>query len=237
MSADPTEAEWADLVATANALPPAVRKAAAAHWSRVAQLEHASIASFSRFTLDLLAMGAPPQLIDGAHRAGLDELRHAKLTFGVASAYAGAGLGPGPLPLDARAFDGRGPEQIVCSAIVEGCIGETVSAFEAQLAHTLAKPAALKAVFAVIAEEEGRHAELAFRFAAWALQQDKALVGPAQRAAEGQLEALRAEPMPAPDAAWALAPHGAAEPASLIASRKLIADESIRPALAQLFSR
>ena len=123
MSAEPTEAEGAALRAAAQALPSDVRRSAAEHWSRVAQLEHASIASFARFSLDLLVVAAPPSLIEAAHRAGLDELRHARLTFGIASSYAGAALGPGPLPIDARAFEGRGLEQIVCSAVVEGCLG------------------------------------------------------------------------------------------------------------------
>src|SRR5690606_18379163 len=55
-------------------LPPAARAALAAHWAEVAALEHASVASFAGFTLDLMALGAPPELLAEAQRAALDEI-------------------------------------------------------------------------------------------------------------------------------------------------------------------
>src|SRR5262249_16645267 len=39
------------------------------HWAAVGREEHASIASFSRFILQLLALGAPSELIEAATRA------------------------------------------------------------------------------------------------------------------------------------------------------------------------
>ncbi len=41
-------------------------------WLDDARLEHASIASFARFTLDLLALGAPADLVADAQRAATD---------------------------------------------------------------------------------------------------------------------------------------------------------------------
>ena len=49
---------------------PALRRRLAELWSQDALLEHASIASFSRFALQLLAVAAPPALVAGAHRVG-----------------------------------------------------------------------------------------------------------------------------------------------------------------------
>jgi len=36
--------------------------------------EHASVASFSAFSLQLIAVGAPSPLLQGAHQAALDEV-------------------------------------------------------------------------------------------------------------------------------------------------------------------
>jgi hypothetical protein len=61
--------------------------------------EHASIAAFARLTLHLLAVGAPPELVERAHLASLDEIRHARACFALARRYGGRALGPGPLAM------------------------------------------------------------------------------------------------------------------------------------------
>ncbi|HVY46553.1 MAG TPA: hypothetical protein VHB21_11770, partial [Minicystis sp.] len=74
------------------------RAALAAAWARDGAMEHASIASFGRFALELLALGAPAELVEDAHRAAIDEARHARLCFALASGYAGERVGPGAFP-------------------------------------------------------------------------------------------------------------------------------------------
>ena len=60
---------------------------AAAHqeWVRRGLYEHASVASFARHTLDLLAAAAPAVLVSEAQQAATDEINHAQLCFGVAN--------------------------------------------------------------------------------------------------------------------------------------------------------
>lgn len=70
-------------------LAPEVRRALAAHWTEIALMEHASIAAFSRFVLELLSLGAPADLVRDAGRAMSDEIAHAEACFALASAYAG----------------------------------------------------------------------------------------------------------------------------------------------------
>ena len=55
-------------------------------WLRDAQMEHASIASFARFTLELLALGAPANLLEAAQHATVrrDRARSALLRCGIA---------------------------------------------------------------------------------------------------------------------------------------------------------
>merc|ERR1712198_179483 len=47
--------------------------------------EHASVASFARHTLQLMSMGAPATLLVGSQQAALDEIRHAKMCYGIAT--------------------------------------------------------------------------------------------------------------------------------------------------------
>lgn len=141
-------------------------------WLERGQNEHASIASFDRFALGLLAVGAPPQLLEQTHAAAMDEIRHAQVCFAIASAYAGEGLGPGKLSLAGVLevpFDLAG----LCEhTVIEGCIGETLSALEARAAADEAREPAITAAMSIIATDEMRHAELAWAFVRWAAEMD-----------------------------------------------------------------
>jgi hypothetical protein len=155
------------------------RERLAAAWLDDAVAEHASIAAFARFALQLLALGAPPQLLADTYRAMNDELEHARLCFALASAYAGRELGPGPLPIDGALEDSTTLEQAVVATIREGCIAETLAAVQAEVAHELAEDAVVADALARIAADEARHAALAWRFVQWALERG----GPRIRAA------------------------------------------------------
>ncbi|WP_437979642.1 ferritin-like domain-containing protein [Sorangium sp. So ce117] len=150
------------------------RAALAEHWTRAALLEHASIAAFARFALQLLSLSAPPELVGAAQAAMGDEADHARTCFELASAFAGRGVGPGPLAIDG-ALGGEGAREILVTTLREGCIGETIAAIEAAEAALHATDPAVRRALEKIAEDETRHAELAFRFAAWALDRDPSL--------------------------------------------------------------
>ena len=62
-----------------------IRNEVVAHWKKAAQEEHASIASFSRLTMQLMALGAPPELLHASIQAQADELSHAKACLHVVS--------------------------------------------------------------------------------------------------------------------------------------------------------
>ena len=140
----------------------------AREWLRDAQMEHASIASFARFVLDLLAVGAPPELVEDAQRAMVDEVRHARICFALASAYAGTSLGPGPLDLHGVCAS----ESLAAAAALaarEGCVNETVAALSAFEQARCAADPAVRGVLERIASDETEHAELAWRFVRWAI--------------------------------------------------------------------
>jgi len=144
-------------------------------WQATALAEHASIASFARFVLDLLAVGAPADLVIAAQRATADEIVHARLAFGLASSYLGEAIGPGPLRVDGSIARDRNLASIVRAVIIEGCIGETVSAARAELELEGCTDPAVRRVLAAIARDERRHAQLAWQFVGWALRHDRSL--------------------------------------------------------------
>jgi hypothetical protein len=147
----------------------------AAHWARLGQLEHASIAAFARFSLHLLSLGAPPELVDASTRAIADETAHTRLCFGLASAYAGRDIGPGPLDVSSS-LEAASLGDIVDLVLREGCIGETRAALEALELADRAEDPVIRAAYARIAGDEQRHAELAFHFVRWALEQGAGVV-------------------------------------------------------------
>lgn len=142
------------------------REGAAAHWLENALMEHASIASFARFALDLLALGAPAELVAGAHRAALDEVRHARRSFAIAASLGAAAVGPGPLPEALRPLAPSSPDSLLRDTFRDGCIGEAAAALVLSAAARRSERRFSRAL-AVMAEEEARHAELAWRTVCW----------------------------------------------------------------------
>jgi hypothetical protein len=145
----------------------------ARYWARIAAIEHASVASFARFAIQLLSLGAPPEFVRASQRAAIDEVRHAQLAYGLASAYAGAPVGPGRLDLDGVELRGSWRE-IVAGLIEEACVNETLGVAEAIAALDAVEEPAVRAVLEIIAADEQRHAQLAWRCLAWLLRTAKA---------------------------------------------------------------
>ncbi|MDI1476251.1 ferritin-like domain-containing protein [Polyangium sp. y55x31] len=160
-------------------LPTEARHALAERWCRSALDEHASIAAFSRVALDLLRLGAPPELIEQAHAAALDEVRHAKQGFAIASALMGAPVGPGAFPLGMEVSLSAGLAEVAAEAAEDGCIGEALASLLAREAAAICEEPEIRAVLLGIAEDEERHSLLGWRTVIWALR----VGGPDVRAA------------------------------------------------------
>ena len=163
-------ATWAAVVEDLGigALSADERAVQARQWGKVAALEHASVGSFARFTMQLLALGAPAELLAGAQAAAADEVRHAQVAYGIVSAYAGEPIGPGSLALG-DAMPALEPEGALRALINEACVGETLGAAEARAQAEGLPAGALQRVLLEIAEDESRHAALAWRTLKWML--------------------------------------------------------------------
>jgi hypothetical protein len=188
-----TSAEWKDALVLACAfadMTADARAAAARAWAENGAMEHASVAAFARLSLELMALGAPACLVDGAHAAAREEIRHATRAYAIASALAGTEIGPGPLALAPSAR----PVDLVTLAretFRDGCIGETTAAIEAAELRERADHTEIRDALDVVARDEAGHAELAFRIIAWAVSRGGA---PVARAIAAELAIAPATP-------------------------------------------
>lgn len=148
--------------------------ALAAKWLAAAKLEHASVAAFSATSIRLMALGAPPALIAGAHRAALEEIEHARFAFAVASAYAGVPVSPAAFP-DVRAQP-MTLRELAIETFVDGCVGETVAALEAAREAAAESNPVIADKLRAIANEEATHAALAWQIVAWCVRQDRTIL-------------------------------------------------------------
>jgi hypothetical protein len=160
--------DWSSSLPPCTDVDSETRARLAEAWLEDALLEHASVAAFARFALDLVALGAPPDLLQAASAAALDEVEHAKLCFSLAGRYAGKSLGPGPLDLDGS-LTSVSLTELAVSTFHEGCVGETLAAFVASEQLALARDPHVCVALSKIAADETRHAELAWHTVKWAL--------------------------------------------------------------------
>lgn len=217
-----------------------VRARAAAAWTREGAAEHASIAAFARLTLDLMAVGAPAALVEDVCRATRDEVRHAALAYGLASAFGGSEVGPGPIAL----LRDRGAMSLPTLAVecfVDGCVEETVAAMCAAEARAESALPQVTEALAVIVDDETRHAELAYRILAWTLEADED--GAVHRALSDALAAqLRREHAARrgaahEDAADALTALGILTAERTARVRARVLDEVVFPTVSALIAR
>lgn len=141
-------------------------------WLADAAMEHASIASFARFVLELEKVGAPARLVHAARRAGLDEIEHTRLCLAMASCCDGgrATFVPGELALDGITIRDR-LDLVAAAAADEACVGETYSTLAAWRRYDEETDAVARKTLAQIAFDEARHAELGWTFVAWSIAQ------------------------------------------------------------------
>lgn len=154
-------------------------------WTKSALGEHASIASFAAFSIALMTNGAPSNLVQDALNAALDEVRHARTSFAIASKLRGQDIGPGSLPESKHEF-GHDLKALAIAVAKEGCIDETLSALDAAYKAKLiglALDSELEGIeyagidrdtlawiqkeLSVIAMDESRHSALAWRTMNW----------------------------------------------------------------------
>lgn len=195
---------WSDGSVPALDLPSAERTRVAAEWLAAARMEHASVPAFALLTVELAALGAPADLLERAHQAGLDEIRHARRCYALASAFAGSPQGAGPIQALAAGAPRRPVDrvQVALDALTDGALAEGLAADAAAHGATTARDPLIAAALIAIADDEERHAELAWAVLAWCLATGG---DPVRRAVRGRALELT---LAAPTAPAQLAHHG-----------------------------
>ncbi|MBX3200261.1 MAG: ferritin-like domain-containing protein [Labilithrix sp.] len=210
----------------------AVRAELAAYWLEQAAAEHASVASFNRFALQLLALGAPSEMLTATLDAARDEVRHAELCYGLAARYSGRPVGPGKLALPTGPLDVE-PVAVALETLRDGCLGESVAAELAREASAWARDPEVATVLEGIAADEERHAELAWRAVAWLVAEHgepvRAAVVAFAASLAGEREAARGD-----DSVTDLATHGAPGARRQHARRSAVIREIVLPCLEAL---
>jgi hypothetical protein len=153
-------------------------------WTQRALGEHASIASFSAFSIALMTNGAPSILVQEALVAAMDEARHAHTSFDIAGALLGREVTAGPLPESTHEFQ-HDLVKLGLAVAREGCVDETLSALAAaveslELSEGGGKYNVLDVSTATwiedelntIALEEATHSALAWRTLFWVCSVD-----------------------------------------------------------------
>lgn len=217
-------------------LSDAQRAELAEAWTNIALMEHASVAAFARFQLQLLALGSPAELIEATNQALVDETRHARLAFGLSEVFSGVSCGPGPLSIDG-ALSTVDLEEIALLVLLEGCIGETCAAMEAEWAAERCRDAVLGELVSEIGADEKRHAELAWRFIGWAVEQRPELSDSLLSRARFEAEQHRTSARPLARIDSWRATYGLVPEARRHALRSMALNEVVIPCLAELSRR
>ncbi len=143
---------------------PAGERALGVFFAAASRLEAASVRAFSELATMLSNLRAPVEFLHAARAAAEDEVRHARLTAGLARRF---GARPGrPRVRRARARDSL--HDVAIENAVEGCVRETYGAVFASWQAAHAADGEIAAAMRSIARDETRHAALAWAIARWA---------------------------------------------------------------------
>ncbi len=215
------------------ALTAVERAVLARAWTEDALVEHASVAAFARTTLELMAAGAPADLLAAVQAAAADEVRHARVSFALAEAYAGAPVAAGAFPLPSAVVIETDLPRLAASTFREGCVGETVVAILSARAAADATDPAAQALLRLVARDEARHAELAWRTLDWLLRAGGAAAHAAvSEAVEGLLrEGVQLTQITAGADDAVLRAHGRIRPAAAFEARERAVREVILPCI------
>ena len=160
---------------TVDQLPAGLRAGLAAMWRARMVSEHRAVGIFQLYGLDLLAAGAPAEVLSLACRAALDEVRHAELFARLTTIYSGVPETPPPgipplsedptIPID---------HQVAREALHLSVGSETFSAVLLAEKREHAEDPVVRDVLGVVIADEIHHARMGWAFLAALLEGAKA---------------------------------------------------------------
>ncbi len=143
-----------------------------------ARLEAASVSAFRFLARDLRRLGAPERLVARARRSARDETRHARLVAALAARHGAVVAAPRVADTGAKDL-----WTLAAENATEGCVRETFGAVAAGFQARAAGDPVIARTMAELAQDETRHAQLAWQVARWA----EAKLGSGKRREIGRL--------------------------------------------------
>jgi hypothetical protein len=132
-------------------------------FANAAHLEAASVPAFARLARELVAHGAPRNLVRAAWQARREEIRHARATAALARRFGAAPIGPRVQPRPLRSL-----LAMALDNATEGCVRETFGAVTAAVQAKSATDPTVRRTMRSIARDEANHATLSWAIDAWA---------------------------------------------------------------------
>jgi hypothetical protein len=169
------------------AAPLAAHTALGEYFACAARLEAASVFAFERLGRELRALSAPDELVRRCTQSAVEEIAHTRITSALARRFYAEPALPALVELPVR-----GMVEIAVENAVEGCVRETFGALVAYHQAATSGDPSVRAAMMVIAEDEARHADLAWTISRWLEPQlspaEQACVAVARSAAMHKLE-------------------------------------------------
>lgn len=157
---------------TAGELTAAERARLAGTWTRRAAAEYLAVSTFSVLSLDLVAAGAPADVLSLCLRAGIDEVRHAELCLRMIEIYGGERVLPPP-GMSNLPDDPARPRlhQALANTMLVSCVSETYATTILTATVELTVDPVARAVLTSIYSDEVMHARLGWSYLRHALEQ------------------------------------------------------------------
>jgi hypothetical protein len=170
--------------------------ATGSYYARIAELEAAAVIAFEFMLAELTQAGAPEVLLRRVEDAKRDEVRHARVMAALAARYGASMTEPHVAPRVSRTL-----LEMALENIAEGCVRETWGALSARYQSETAESVGDRLLWAEVADDEARHAELSWDLHAWFMSQlspaeQLELEAAQQRAWDGLMQELDVEPDP-----------------------------------------
>jgi len=159
---------WVSSVPTSevNNISPKELEQLIEYWTFAAQLEHSSVASFARFTMQMLSFSVPADLLLAIQTATADEVKHAQSAAHILSTLTKKQVSFGALPLEGITLK-TSRRELIEALIREACMSETLGVAEITEALRLSEQELVSQHLNTLLEDETMHAALAWRSLRW----------------------------------------------------------------------
>ena len=155
---------------TVAQLTAAERSRLAETWTRRSAAEYLAVSTFAVLAIDLVAAGAPADVLSLCMRAGIDEVRHAELCLRMIEIYGGKRVQPPP-GMSSLPDDPERPKlfQALANTMLVSCVSETYATTVLTATRDLTTDPVAHAVLTSIYSDEVMHARLGWSYLRYAI--------------------------------------------------------------------